>query len=163
MFLRIAFRALVGTLGNLAFKQSPRGQIVTLDGNSMKRLMLGLMLLVTAGAASAEWTRVDDNNQYIQYVDRATIRRNGNLVKMWDLKDYKTKQTVAGYSYLSTKGQQEYDCKEEKKRLLAFTWFDGQMGSGKVVYSNGNVKDELEPIEPESVGETLWKIACGKK
>ena len=75
MFLRIAFRALVGTLGNLAFKQSPRGQIVTLDGNSMKRLMLGLMLLVTAGAASAEWTRVDDKDEYIQLIQLGLVDR----------------------------------------------------------------------------------------
>jgi hypothetical protein len=31
----------------------------------MKQLLLGLMLLVTAGAASAEWTRVDDNDEFI--------------------------------------------------------------------------------------------------
>ena len=130
----------------------------------MKRLLMGLMLLVTAGAASAEWTIVDGGDRFIHYVDRETIRRNGNLVKMWDLKDYLTVQKSAtGFSYLSDKAQQEYDCKEEKSRLLAFTDFSGQMGNGNVVYSNGNVRDEWSPIQPESVGEAKWKIACGKK
>ena len=121
------------------------------------------MLLVTAGAASAEWTRVGGNDDYIQYVDRATIRRNGNLVKMWGLSDYMTVQKAAADSILSDKTQSEYDCKEEKYRLLAFSTYDGQMGSGKVVFNNGNVKDEWLPISPGSVGETLWKAACGKK
>ena len=133
----------------------------------MKQLLLGLMLLVTAGAASAEWTFVGDTgdggDDFIHYVDRATIRRNGNLVKMWDLKNYKTVQKSADDSYLSTKEQWEYDCKEEKKRLLAFTWFDGQMGSGKVVYSDSETSMKWSPIQPESSGEALWKIACGKK
>ena len=129
----------------------------------MKRLLLGLMLLVTAGAASAEWTRSGESDNYIHYVDRATIRRNGNLVKMWSLADYKTVQKAAGgESYLSDKVQQEYDCKEEKLRILAFTWFDGQMGNGKVVVSDYD-PDKWIPIQPDSVGETKWKIACGKK
>ena len=129
----------------------------------MKRLLMGLMLLVTATAASAEWTRVDYTDNYIQYVDRATIRRNGNLVKMWGLADYKTMQTVAdGQSYLSSKTQEEYDCKEEKVRLLAFTNFSGQMGSGKVVGSDYNPGQWI-PIQPASAGELLWKVACGKQ
>ncbi len=70
----------------------------------MKRLLLGLMLLVTAGAACAEWTVAGGNDQFVQYVDRATIRRNGNLVKMWDLSDLKTVQTgPGGESFLSHK------------------------------------------------------------
>lgn len=55
------------------------------------------------------------------------------------------------------------DCKEEKSRTLAFSWFSGQMGNGKVVYSDGNVRAEWEPIEPGSFGELQWKVACGKK
>ena len=130
----------------------------------MKQLLLGLMLLVTATAASAEWTRTvsGGNDELIEYVDRATIRRNGNLVKMWDLMDYKTIQKGAtGMFYLSSKVQSEYDCKEEKIRTLAFTWFAGQMGNGKVVYS-GYDSSRWVPIPPGSVGETLWKVGCGK-
>ena len=127
----------------------------------MKRLLMGLMLLVTAGGASAEWTRVGGNDDYIQYVDRATIRRNGNLVKMWDLKDYKTVQTFAGDSYLSDKTQSEYDCKEEKLRMLALLFFSGQMGNGKVVYANSD-GGKWSPIGPDSVAEAMWNIACGK-
>lgn len=127
----------------------------------MKRLLLGLMLLVTAPTASAEWTQSGESDNYILYVDRATIRRNGNFVKMWDMSDYKTVQTVNGDSVLSTKRQSEYDCKDEMLRDHAFTVFSGQMGRGKVVYSNDDTK-KWGPIAPESMGEALWKIACGK-
>ena len=130
----------------------------------MRRLVLGLMLGLTATAASAEWTISGGNDQYMHYVDRATIRRNGNLVKMWNFFDYKKVQPSpsTGLSYLSTKQQSEYDCKEERTRILAFTTFDGKMGNGNVVFSDSD-PDKWEPIGPGSVGETLWKIACGKK
>ena len=129
----------------------------------MKRLLLGIMMLVTAGAASAEWTLSNFTANYFAYTDIASIRRNGNLVKMWDLKDYKTVQTVDGYSYLSSKGQQEYDCKEVRRRTVAFTLFGGKMGNGKVVYQNSETSMQWSPIAPESKGEALWEIACGKK
>jgi hypothetical protein len=81
---------------------------------------------------------------------------------MWDLKDYKTVQNYSGDSYLSDKGQMEYDCKEEKVRMLAISALSGQMGKGKAVYNNSDTS-KWSPISPGSVGEALWKIACGKK
>ena len=128
----------------------------------MKRLLIGLMLLMTATAASAEWTRVGDTDEHIQFVDRATIRRNSNLVKMWDLAAYKTVRDTVGHPYWSRNNQREYDCKEEQVRTLAFTVFVGKMGDGKVVFTHSET-EKWDPISPESVGETLWKIACGKK
>ena len=128
----------------------------------MKRLLMGLMLLVTAGAASAEWTRVSETDGFIRFVDKATIRRNGNFVKMWDMSDFKTVKTIAGLSLLSNKIQQEFDCQEDRGRMLALTWFSGQMGNGNAVYSNSDTQ-KWEPIRPGSSNETLWKIACGKQ
>ena len=132
----------------------------------MKRLLLGLMLLATAGAAGAGWTDVgstgDGTDDFIHYVDRATIRKSGNLVKMWNLKNYKTVRTLAGYSLLSMMTQEEYDCMEEKRRLLAFTWFDGQMGNGKVVVTDSDT-GKWSPIRPGSIAETMFEVACGKK
>ena len=129
----------------------------------MKRLLMGQMLLVTATAASAEWTVVaGGNNEFTLYLDMATIRRNGNLVKLWDLMDYKTTQEFSNHSFLSTKQQTEYDCKEERGRQLAYSFFSGQMGSGKNVNTN-NDTGKWAPIQPGSVGEAKWKIACGKK
>ena len=129
----------------------------------MMKLLMGIVLMLVSGAASAEWTVADVNDEFIQYVDRATIRRNGNFVKMWSLTDDKTVQkTSTGLSFLSSKEQREYDCKEERTRLLAFLWFSGQMGSGKVVFSNSVTSMTWDPISPGSVGVTLWKIACGK-
>jgi len=129
---------------------------------SMKELLLGLMLLMTATAASAEWTQSAGNDEVVIYVDRATIRRTGNFVKMWDLTDFNAVQTVAGDSYFSSKALSEYDCKEEKTRLIVFSWFSGKMGGGKGVFSDSDPSN-WRPVSPRSLDEIQWKIACGKK
>jgi hypothetical protein len=81
---------------------------------------------------------------------------------MWQLYDYKTVQTVAGDSLLSFKRYNEYDCTEARTRMLAYTWFSGNMGSGHVVYSTPD-EQQWEPVVPRSINQALWKVACSKK
>ena len=126
--------------------------------DSVKKLLMGLMLLMTATAASAAWTLVGPNDDITLYVDRATIRRNGNFVKMWILFDY----NKVDVTHQSSRSQDEFDCKGEKMHALAITSFSGQMLSGTVTYTN-NTTGDWTPVAPESMGETMWKIACGKK
>ena len=128
----------------------------------MKRLLLALLLLLASGAASAEWTAIDSADHLIIYVDRATIRRNGNLVKMWSMADYKKAQVIDGQYGLSSRSQSEYDCKEEMHRNLALAFFSGQMGSG-TVNSTGDGTLRWRPVAPGSIAEALWEVACGKK
>ena len=128
----------------------------------MKQLLIALMLLVTATAASAEWTRAGENDEFIQYVDKATIRRDGNLVKMWGLSDNMKVEVFAGQSFLSIRSLSEYDCKDEKERVLSESGFSGHMGKGTISYNDEDIKKWFA-VAPGTIAETLWKIACGKK
>ena len=130
--------------------------------------LLGFWLLITllvlsSGPVYAEWELVsgDDEAGLTVYVDRDTIRRKGNLVKMWQLYDYKTVQTVAGDSLLSIQRYNEYDCTEERTRMLAYTWFSSNMGKGRVVYKTAD-EQQWEPVVPRSIDRALWKVACSK-
>ena len=67
-----------------------------------------------------------------------------------------------GTSDLSASSQLEFDCAEEKVRSLALNTFSGQMGSGEVNFT-GNHTLQWTAVAPQSIGEELWKIACGKK
>ena len=122
------------------------------------------LLTLSSGAAYAGWvlTSGDDEAGLTVYVDPDSIRRKGNLVKMWQLYDYKTVQTVAGDSLLSIKRYNEFDCTEARTRMRAYTWFAGNMGTGKVVYSTTD-EQQWEPVAPRSINHTLLKVACGKK
>ncbi len=126
--------------------------------------LLITLLVLSSGPVYAGWvlTSGDDEAGLTVYVDPDSIRQKGNLAKMWQLYDYKTVQTVAGDSFLSFKRFNEYDCAEERTRMLGYTWFSGNMGNGNVVYST---TEQLpwEPVVPRTINRSLWKVACNKK
>ena len=129
----------------------------------MLRLILFTLLVLNSGAAYAEWVKVSDRDEAGKtvYVDPATIRRNSNLVKMWQFYDYTTVQTVGGVRFLSNKEEWEFDCVEERSRSLGLKEFSGNMGSGTVVYTNSQVGKWLRVV-PGSIGHTVWKVVCKK-
>jgi hypothetical protein len=96
------------------------------------------------------------------YFDPDTLRRKGDVVKWWELYDYKVTQTVSGNSFLSIKAQNEYDCAEERIRTLAMSEFSGNMGTGTVIYTSSDV-GKWAPVQPASLGQTMWEGACAKK
>jgi hypothetical protein len=52
-----------------------------------------IILLLSSGPAYAEWVKFFSSKSmggYTIYIDPDTVRRKGNLVKMWDLSDHKT-------------------------------------------------------------------------
>ena len=125
-----------------------------------------LTLLALGGVpAYAEWvlTSGDDEVGLKVYIDPESIRRKGNLAKMWQLFDYKTVQTVAGDSLMSIKRYNEFDCVEPRTRMLAYTWFSGNMATGKVLYSTPDDDQQWEPAVPRTINRALWKVACEKK
>lgn len=130
----------------------------------MTRLFLITFLLLSSGPAYAEWVKVSESDEAGKtvYADTATIRRNSNLVKMWQFYDYKTVQTVGGNRFLTAKEQWEFDCAEERGRVVARKEFSGNMGSGTMVSTNSQV-GKWTPNMPGSTNQTVWEIACGKK
>ena len=125
-------------------------------------LLIALMVL-SSGPAYAEWVALGtSNSEMTVYVDPDSIRRKGDLVKMWHLYDFKTALKKAPEPYLSNRGQDEFDCVDERTRKLSETYFSGNMGRGEQVYSNSE-GTRWEPVAPGSVGQVMWKVACDKK
>lgn len=132
----------------------------------------GFWLLITllalgSGPAYAEWIPVEKNNQLAGimtvYIDPDTIHRNGNLVTMWQLIDFKTMQGGRSPSrFSSTKIQKQFDCAEKRFRLVALTDFWGNMGTGEPAgaYVDGGY---WIPVEPDSIDQSLWKVVCGEQ
>jgi hypothetical protein len=130
----------------------------------MRKAILTMLLAVVSISAAAEWVTVGSNSTTTTYADPATIRKVGNIVDMWTLLDFKTalKDPEGGKSFLSMKMHSGYDCKEDRKRRLYFTWHSENMGGGDVVHIGDN-PGKWTPVPPESFDENLWKFACGKR
>ena len=82
----------------------------------MRKAILVMLLAGACSSAAAEvWVVVGKNEKFTAYADPATMRKEGSMVKMWNLFDYKTAQAgVAGKRYL---------CHNENVTMLQFnTW-----------------------------------------
>ena len=129
---------------------------------------LSALLFLGTVPAYAEWVAVEKD--YLSpglqtvYIDPDSIRREGNMVTMWQLIDFKWGQGNGrgAHRFSSTKTQKQFDCPQKRLRLLAFTEFSRHMGTG--IAANGYVdKDNWLPVEPESISQALWEVVCGKE
>jgi hypothetical protein len=121
-----------------------------------------VVAMMISTSAMAEWTEIKGNNQVRLYIDFATIHIKGTRVKVWGLLDYTTIHTDKELSYLSTKGQYEYDCSQEQSAGRAFVFYSGNMGEGEVVSSNDNPDQRFKPVVPDTIGDDLLKAVCGR-
>lgn len=130
----------------------------------MKKLLMALTLALINTDTMAEWTKVGESGNkggYTTYADLSTIRKASNKVKMWVLFDYKIEQKGSGVNFLSEKIRREYDCQEVQMRILAFSLFSWNMERGELVRSYSQPQ-KWEKVQPESMNETEWKVACTK-
>lgn len=128
----------------------------------MYKVILIALLAVVSSNAIADWSRFANNKggSIVVYVKLPPIREENYRVKMWVLLDYRQKQEVAGKPFLSVTSQGEYDCKEERMRLLYSAYFAKSMSKGDSVAIDQN-PTKWSPASPDSVDEGLWKFACG--
>ncbi|MGQ0695303.1 MAG: surface-adhesin E family protein [Nitrospiraceae bacterium] len=132
------------------------------------------LLLLSSGPVYAEWVEIEKRYQspglQTVYFDPDTIRREGSLVTLWQLTDYKWAQGNVGLGrfgvdpsrFLSTKTHKQFDCMEKRLRLLAYAEFLRHMGTGR--RNNGYVdQDNWLPVEPDSINQALWEVVCNKE
>lgn len=130
----------------------------------MKRVWILLFLTLGSSATWADWIEVARTDRAIMYVDLATIRRAGNITKMWYLLDFKNPQNSGSGkpSYMSSRDQSEYDCEGERHRTLYYTNHTSSMGAGETVFSSDGIPLNWFPIAPGTLGAAAWAAACGK-
>ena len=130
----------------------------------MKKLLFTFILAFMNTSAMAEWTTVEwshEDGGLTLYVDYTAIRKEGNKVKMLSLADFEVIEK-GKIDLFSSRTKDEFDCEEKKMRQLFYALYSGSMGSGKMEHSNSEHLKWM-PVNPGSMGEALWKIACGKK
>ena len=130
----------------------------------MRKAILMMLLALVSSSAAAAWVEIglDDDGTTTAYADATTIRKAGNRVKMWVLLELRTaKPTASGEPHMSSKMQNEYDCKKERWRTLYDSWYSRKKGRGAVVYSTSE-SSNWRPVSPTSGADLLWQFACGK-
>jgi hypothetical protein len=131
--------------------------------NRIPSPVIFFLLLCVSFSAQADWTRIDANDEFTSFANYDSIKRQGDLVKMWTMRDYKQiKKSTSGELYQSEQAQIEADCREEKFRLLSLTLYSAARGGGRMVQHDEKMMHVWAAPAPGTVGEKIWKIACRK-
>lgn len=132
----------------------------------MKQFLLTILLTLPSTVVFAEWVAVE--RDYFSpglrtvFVDPASLERDGNLVTISHLINYKWMQGnyVGTPRFLSTTARKQFDCGTRRVRSLSFTEYYGHMATG--VAAMGYVStDQWLPVEPRTLNQALWELACG--
>lgn len=119
-----------------------------------------------SASALADWVKVAVTDQSTVYADPSTIRKVGTTARMWYTFDYKSPQPLTvnerPMQYLSTRGEDEYDCKVLRKRRLLLIGYSKNMGGGDMVATD-STHGQWIAIPPNTVADSMWKLACGKR
>ena len=130
-------------------------------------LVVASLILVYA-PAHAEWIALEARYQLhplqTAYIDPGTIHREGHLVTLSALIDWKAMQGGRSPTrFYSTRLSKQFDCKAKRVRTLVATDFYDHMGTAEVIGGGSNIGDgHLKVVEPETLNQGLWETACGK-
>lgn len=129
----------------------------------MRRLLL-LGLALCSSAALAGWTAVGEANEvFAAFADPDSIRREGEMVKMSGLYDFKRQDfTPEGFGFRSTVVLREYDCAGRRVRLLSYVDYSAPMATGTAVSTHNGAR-RWEAIVAGALDEAYWTLACGGK
>jgi hypothetical protein len=125
----------------------------------MKRLILFLTISCLSTGAAAQWTPVMVDEMVITYIDRNTARGKGGLVRMWWLMDYQLVQITNEKGYFSRLHYSEFDCKNQRQRMLSVALLTERMGHGEAVFED-RVPRKWEVVRDGTFHDALFDIAC---
>lgn len=108
-----------------------------------------------------EWKPVGRGGPVVLYVDPSSIRKEGKMVKMAMLLDYKEPRAEAYGTANSMMSIDEYDCAGNRSRTLYVSEHPGNMGQGKAIAAESRTGDWVQ-VPPGALSETASMVACGK-
>lgn len=126
----------------------------------MKNLLFICLLLVT-NSVWAKWVMVSQNSSSTMYIDPTKIRIDGDIRKVWQLKSLIERNE---FSALSQRSLNEYDCKNERTRMLSSTSHFDRMATSDAFKSrySENIHDEWHFIPPQTFEDEIFKRVCTK-
>ncbi|MDP1947731.1 MAG: hypothetical protein Q8L77_09550 [Nitrospirota bacterium] len=113
--------------------------------------------------ACGKWVKIGGSDIHTEYMNLQSVHREGTLVKMWGLRDFKAIQKWGDLTFLSNKSQWEFNCLTRQYRLLGNNWYSGQMGNGEMVKSSTIDADKWELVSSGDWSQNQWSIACGEQ
>ena len=128
----------------------------------MNRLMLLAGMLAFSAAAHAEWIFIakSEARHFSRFVESTSLVKTKDGITYWSLMDYTTPQSGNPKSHLSSKLQQEMDCKGKRVRLLSASSYSRNLAQGEVVFVLPTKTSEWSPVAVNTITEDVMKYVC---
>jgi hypothetical protein len=129
------------------------------------RLVLILLGMLLAQPVWAEWLRLGETNgtsseiAFAYYFDPATVRKTPNGRRAWAMWSYEQIQDGSFGRHQTKKILYEFDCAEERLRVLQLSFTSGPMGIGESVFSEAEPAPWIAP-SPSTINEGTLKAVC---
>jgi hypothetical protein len=128
----------------------------------MRKVALIILLVAMSGGVMADWVAIDESSLGKTYVNPGTISRSRDLVKVWELIDFKKAQEHDNESFFSFTSEVEYDCVRKSFQILRTAGISGHMATGSVI-AGGAGSGQWNPVPGGTAAERSWQYVCGKK
>ena len=126
------------------------------------RLLLSLLVLLAANAATAGWTLIGTSDTATLYIDKDSVQFSGTFSRVRGLADLKSSRSVMGVAYSSSKDILEFNCVRKEYRYIERIYYSGPMGQGNPVYTLPPRTDSFPADKNEATRFTL-DVACNNQ
>jgi hypothetical protein len=123
----------------------------------MHIFLIAVLILATT-SAWADWVKYAETDEAVLYFDPATIRKDGNLRRVWKVYDLKERGSDGE---LSRRILEEYDCIGERWRTISLSAHSGSVASGEVLF-DGIFPDTWHYVPPRTISEHVFKLVCAE-
>ena len=93
------------------------------------------------------------------YIDRDSIKKEGSLIRVWELQDLKAKGPL---EEKSRRVLVEYDSKNERRRVLSFSFHGDAMGAG-VTLKSDQTPGKWTMVAPNTTAAVVFQVASALK
>lgn len=120
------------------------------------RLIVALLLTTLTASAWGEWVKYAETKDTVEYYDPATIKRKSNVRRVWMITDLKLR---GKYDELSQIFLSEFDCKEQRWRILFVSAQSARMGGGATLGTDDS-GETWNDIAPKTASGVMLNIVC---
>jgi hypothetical protein len=132
----------------------------------MRKLLIGLALSVIATASHAEWIEIAQSvNGDTYYVDPATKRRKGNIVRMWSFVAFAVPSlSWDNKPYRSEKMHLAFNCDDDTHQIIYIAGFTDSRGLSPILFTmdTPDPPGKWRAIVPDSTLATRHRFACDR-
>ena len=127
------------------------------------KIILFTLLLIFSVQSYADWSLIykDPTIKSEYFVNLNNYKRNKDKVRAWTLENFPKVEQILAFKYRSVKSYVEFDCKVPQLRILAHSLYEGNMGKGKTVYSNGSPL-KWKKISQNTVFSGYAQVLCAE-